>query len=145
MSTLLVPVDGEFPADTREAVERVIGLCRGATHQVHLLSVQRPVSSHVGMFFAESELRGLHASCGDDELAPVRARLAEAGVPCAGHVRVGRRAETIARVARELGCDTVVMGADQPASLAGRLFGSVAHQVRHLLGTGGTPIQVLGA
>ncbi|NDF66609.1 MAG: hypothetical protein EB142_01820, partial [Actinobacteria bacterium] len=35
----------------------------------------------VGMFFAESELRGLHEEMGEEELAVFRQRLAEAGVP----------------------------------------------------------------
>lgn len=144
MSGLLIPVDGDHPGQTREAIERAISLGAGNGQTVHLLSVQLPVSSHVGMFFAESELKGLHQELGEAELAGPRQRLAEAGVPVACHVQVGRRAETIARVAQELSCDTVVMGPDAPAGLASRLFGSVAQQVRHLLGAGGS-IRVLGA
>ena len=144
MSGLLIPVDGDHPGHTREAVDRAIALCAAHEAPVHLLSVQLPVSSHVGMFFAESELSGLHQEQGEEEMAASRQRLAEAGLPVDCHVRVGRRAETIARVARELGCDTVVLGPDQAEGLASRLFGSVSQQVRHLLGTGGT-IQVLGA
>lgn len=144
MSGYLIPVDGDHPGQTEEAIDRAIALNAGSGQPVHLLSVQLPVSSHVGMFFAESELKGLHQELGEQELAGPRQRLAEAGVPVACHVAVGRRAETIARLARELACDTVVMGPDAPAGLASRLFGSVAQQVRHLLG-GGAPIQVLGA
>lgn len=143
MSALLVPVDPGFPRHTQQALDRAIDLCRTGGHQVHLLSVQPPVSSHVGMFFADTELRGLHNDCGAEELAPACDRLSRAGIACDSHVRVGRRAETIARVARELDCDAVVMGTDEPEGLARRLFGSVAHQVRHLLGSAGR-IQVLG-
>ena len=71
-----VAVDGDHPGQTREAIERALSLGAGSGQPVHLLSVQLPVSSHVGMFFAESELRGLHESCGDDEMAPARARVA---------------------------------------------------------------------
>ncbi len=143
MSGLLIPIDGDHPGRTREAIDRAIAMCGRGSNPVHLLSVQLPVSSHVGMFFHESELRGLHEEMGEEELAAYRQRLAEAGVPFDCLVRVGRRAETIARVARELDCETVVMGPDRPQGLAIRLTGSVAQQVRHLLAGAGA-IEVLG-
>ena len=143
MSAMLIPVDGDHPGHTREAIERAIALCGSGSNLVHLLSVQLPVSSHVGMFFAESELRGLHEEMGEEELAAHRQRLADAGVHFDCLVRVGRRAETIAKVACELDCDKVVMGPDRPLGLAARLTGSVAQQVRHLLAGAGA-IEVLG-
>ena len=46
-------------------------------------------------------------------------------------VKVGRRAETIANTAQELGCDRIVLG---DAGEGGNAwFGSIAQQVRHLL------------
>ncbi len=72
MSGLLIPVDGDHPGHTREAIDRAIALCGAGSHPVHLLSVQLPVSKHVGMFFAESELRGLHKEMGEEELVAHR-------------------------------------------------------------------------
>ncbi len=144
MTVLLIPVDPDHPAHTRVAVERAAALCAAAPQAVHLLSVQPPVSAHVGQFFAPGELHAFHEEAGQEELAPVGAQLSAAGVPFTAHVRVGRRAETIARLAGELHCDTIVMGPDEPAGLTGRLFGTVAEQVRHALG-GSEPVRVLGA
>ena len=59
-------------------------------------------------------------------------------------MRIGRSAETIARTARELGCDRIVMGPDGVARLADKVFGTLAQQVRHLLGATGD-CQVIGS
>ena len=87
----------------------------------------------------------LQHGAGMDDLAPARALLDLAGVPYQTSVHVGRSAQTIARIARELHCDRIVMGQDgSDHGLARTLFGSVAAQVRQLLvGTG--DCQVLGS
>ncbi len=144
MESLLIPIDADCPERTRSAVLQAIGLCRTAGTQVHLLSVQPPVSSHVAIFFAERELRQLQQDAGQEELAPARAQLQAAGVEASSHVRVGQRARTIAQLARELGCKTILMGQDGPAPFASRLFGSVTSQVRQLVSSAGG-CQVLGS
>jgi nucleotide-binding universal stress UspA family protein len=115
MTVLLIPVDPDHPAHTRVAVERAAALCAAAPQAVHLLSVQPPVSAHVGQFFAPGELHAFHEEAGQEELAEAGAQLSAAGVPFT-----------------------------EPAGLAGRLFGTVAEQVRHALGAG-EPVRVLGA
>lgn len=130
---LLVPVDADSPERTRAAVAKAISLSGQTAAKVHLLSVQPLVSSHVAMFFGEGELPRLQQAAGNEELAAARGQLMAAGVPCETHVRVGRRAETIVRAARELGCTSIVMAPEAAAERSG-LFGSVATQVRHLVG-----------
>lgn len=144
MKKLLLPIDGLNPARTHAAVSKAVSLHGQQPVQIHVLSVQPPVSGHVAMFFDARELLGIQHGAGQEELAPVLAQLQTAGVACTSSVRVGRRAETIAAAARELGCELIVMGPDGDDGFLGALFGSVAEQVRRLLGGAGN-YQVIGA
>jgi nucleotide-binding universal stress UspA family protein len=146
MKRLLVAVDATDPAATREAIAEAARICaREPIDDVHLLSVQSAVNGHVAMFFDRQELLDLQQSAGEEELAPARALLLGQGVRCTSSVRVGRRAETIAAVARERGCDRVVLGRDgASAGLAGKVLGSLSQQVRQLL-QGGRECRVIGA
>lgn len=110
---------------------------------VRLLRVQPVVSGHVAMFFDPRELQELQQSAGAEELQFAQNLLAMAGVSCTGTVVVGRSAETIVAAARDFGCDRIVFGREEP-SLAGRIFGSLAQQVRQLLGASGD-LQVIGS
>jgi nucleotide-binding universal stress UspA family protein len=94
------------------------------------------------MFFGSGELQQLQAQSGSEELQFAQGLLADAGVPYASAVMVGRSAETIAKAARDFGCDRIVFG-DPGTSFAGKVFGSLAGQVRHLLDP--TEAQVLGS
>ncbi|MDB5750527.1 MAG: hypothetical protein JWP65_948 [Ramlibacter sp.] len=143
MRHLLVPIDPGNAERTRSAVAEAIRLYQQEPAEIHLLRVRPRVSGHVVMFFGKSELRRLQQSAGDEELQFACSLLAAAGVPCTTCVLVGRSAETIARAARAIGCDRIVLGEDQPG-LGGRVFGSLAQQVRHLLGTAGE-FQVIGS
>ena len=80
---------------------------------------------------------------GTEELQAAQRLLDAAGVPYASTVKVGRTADTIVATARDLGCDHIVFGDDAPG-LAGRLFGSLAQQVRNLLGAR-ADLQVIGS
>jgi len=53
------------------------------------------------------------------------------------------RMRRIVMAARGYGCDRIVFGRDEPG-LAGRIFGSLAQQVRQHLGASGDP-QVIGS
>jgi len=98
------------------------------------------------MVFGNGELHHLQLDAGMDDLAPARSLLDLAGVPYQPVVRVGRSAETIAQFAHELRCDRIVMGQQGAGeSFTSRVFGSVAAQVRQLLGVGGDNCQVLGS
>ena len=142
MRQVLVPIDPSNEARTRSAVAEAAALYRQEPVGVRLLRVQPRVSGHVGMFFGTEELLRLQAQQGEEELQFAKALLATAGVPCESSVMVGRSAETIARAAREFGCDRILFG-DEGKSFASRVFGSLAGQVRHLLAPG--EAQVLGS
>lgn len=143
MRKLLLLVDGS-PARMRAAVAEAIEICSREPVAVHLLSVQPLVSSHVAMFFGNGELHQIQHDAGMEDLAPAQALLDAAGVPYTASVIVGRSAETIARAARELGCDWIVMGRDADGSFAGKIFGSLAEQVRQIV-SGASDCQVIGS
>jgi nucleotide-binding universal stress UspA family protein len=140
---ILVPIDPTQPARARSAIEQVVHICRQEQVAVRLLRVQPVVSGHVAMFFDARELQELQQSAGAEELQFAQNLLAMAGVSCTATVVVGRSAETIVAAARDFGCDRIVFGREEP-SLAGRIFGSLAQQVRQLLGASGD-LQVIGS
>ena len=58
---------------------------------------------------------------------------------------IGRSAETIVTAARDYHCDRIVFGNDSD-SLAGKIFGSLAQQVRQMLDAAGEgQAQVIGS
>jgi nucleotide-binding universal stress UspA family protein len=124
---VLLPVDGNG-ARTQRALAEAIRIHRQEEVPVFLLSVQPLVSPLVASYFGHAELERLQQDAGLEELAPARAIVEAAGVWHRTVVRVGRRAETIANTARELGCDRIILGA-----AGGGVFGSMAQQVGHLL------------
>jgi len=143
MRQLLVAVDPHTPARTRSAVEESVRIWRTEFVGIRLVRVQPRLSGHVAMFFGPRELHKLQQDQGDEDLQYAQQLLDAAGVPYSSTVLVGRTAETIAQAAREFGCDRVIVGSDSPG-LAGRMFGSLAQQVRHLLGPGNA-YQVIGS
>lgn len=144
MRNILIPIDAGNRARTMAAVTEVVRIYGHEPVAVHLLSVQPAVSGHVAMFFGEGELRQLQHGAGAEDLAPAETLLKTAGVPFTSIVRVGRNAETIATTARELGCDRIVLGQAGEASFAGKIFGSLAQQVRQLV-SGSGDCQVIGS
>lgn len=140
----LLLVVSDSPAGTRESAAAAIELHRQEPVVMHLLSVQPSVSGHVAMYFQGAELKQIQRTAGAEELAPALALMQAAGVRCTSRVSIGRRAETIARTAGELGCDRIMVAGDGDRSLAGRFLGSLAQQVRHLVG-GHAGCQVIGS
>jgi nucleotide-binding universal stress UspA family protein len=143
MKRILVPVDATQPARMRSAIEQVVRMGREEPVSVQLLCVQPKVSNHVAMFFDPRELHQLQVEAGTEDLLPAQRLLDAAAVPYTSTVKVGRTADTIVATARDLGCNHIVFGEDAPG-LAGRLFGSLAQQVRTLLGAHGD-LQVIGS
>jgi nucleotide-binding universal stress UspA family protein len=142
MRNLLVPVDGGKEAAMKSAVAQALALYRQEPVAIHLLNVQPLLSGHVAMFFDSSELTGIQRQAGLEDLAPAQAILDAAAIPYTAHVVAGRSAETIARIARELSCDRILMGRERPG-LAEKMFGSLDAQVRQILGGAGD-CQVIG-
>ena len=143
MRRILVPIESANPARTTAAVAEVVRIYAQEPVTVHLLNVQPLVNGHVAMLFDSKELDQLRLRAGAEDLATAKALLESHNVPFSSSVQIGRSAETIARTARDLGCDRIVMGQDAASGRAGKLFGSLAQQVRHLIGGSGN-CQVIG-
>ena len=110
MQKLLVPIDATDPDGMKAAVAEAVRIYTQGPVEVVLLNVQHAVNGHVAMFFGDRELHDLHQEAGAEDLAPAEALLRASHVPYTSRVRIGRSAETIARTARELGCDRIVLG-----------------------------------
>jgi nucleotide-binding universal stress UspA family protein len=89
------------------------------------------------------ELRQIHEQAAHAELQSARTVLDAARVPYTCRLIVGHRAQSIADVAQELRCDRILLGpAEARPALGERMFGSLAQQLRHILGSGSC--QVIG-
>lgn len=138
MSDVLVPVDG-----SDNAMRAVEAACRQAADRqsvtVHLLNVQPP--NHSGVvrrYLSQDLIDKFHQEEGETALRPARSRLDAADITYTSHVEVGDVAKTIARYARELHCDQVIMGtrglgSGGVAAISGLLMGSIATKVLHLV------------
>lgn len=146
MKKVLLPISIHMSlSQIQNAAAQAIAIYRSEDAvQLHVLSVQVPVSLHVSEFFEPGELRQIHRSAGMADLAPAKAVLDAAGVLYLTHIEVGRTAETIARFATEIRCDRIVMGQESGSGIARKLFGTLASEVRHLVGPGGA-CRVIGS
>jgi len=139
MQKILVPVDGSRNA--LHAVRHVIAeYRRHPGFEVHLLNVQAPFSRHVARFVARGDRDAHHKAQADAVLAPLRDMLEEARVPFAQHVRIGRRAETIAGEAKRLRCDHIVLATARKNSLTRMVESSVTNRVLDLTSV---PVEVV--
>ncbi len=130
---VLLPVDGS--ACSMRAVEHLIahaGWFRDPP-EVHLLHVHPPipigrVQAHIG----KETLHAYYLEEGQAHLLETQKRLDAAGRFHTSHIHVGQPAEVISRMADELACDLVIMGAHGRGVVAGMVMGSVATRVLHL-------------
>jgi YjbE family integral membrane protein len=131
MLKILVPVDDSRNA--QHAVRHVIAEFRkNPAFEVHLLNVQAPFSRHVAQFAAKKDRDEYHREQSEAALAPLRALLDDARVPYAQHLKVGRKAETIADEARRLKCDHIVLATARKNSLTRMFEASVTNKVLDL-------------
>jgi nucleotide-binding universal stress UspA family protein len=129
---ILLPVDGsEGSSNAARHVARTAAMMQCV--EVHLLNVQPPGDDWmVRRMIKAEELAVLEKEWGEAAIAPSRSILEAAGVPCQSHMVQGEVAETIARLAEELGCDQIMMGTHGRSALGDLFLGSVAIKVLHL-------------
>jgi nucleotide-binding universal stress UspA family protein len=129
---ILLPVDGS--ESSVRAAHHVAGLARCLVDlEVHLVNVQ-PLGDDwmVRRMIKPEELAKMEHEWAESAIAPIRAVLGATGVACVDHVAQGEVAETIARLAKELACDQIVMGTRGHGALRDLFLGSVAIKVLHL-------------
>lgn len=119
MRKALVPTDGSAPA--RRAVRHIVEL---ALLHPSIEAVLLHVQTGVG---ALEEQPGDNSVLRDGGEA-----LAAADLHCTSVLATGPAAETITRVAREYGCDAIVMGTRGLSAFSSVWLGSVSSGVLHL-------------
>ncbi len=132
MLKALVPVDGSN--NSLCAVRHVIKLVQDREPlDIHLLNVQPPIRGDVTAFVAKTDVHGFHLDEAHKPMQRACELLSEAGLHFTKHVYVGHAGQVIADVAKELGCDKVIMGTHGYGTITQLLMGSVSHEAIHLI------------
>jgi nucleotide-binding universal stress UspA family protein len=131
MLKALIPVDGSKTSE--RAVRHVIDLSKGREPmEVHLVNVQEEADAwEVRRFLKASEVKQTQLEHGAAALANAKRLLDRAGIEYETHVLIGDPAEQIAKLAKRLRCDKIIIGTHGRGSLTGMLMGSVASKVLH--------------
>jgi len=130
---LLVPIDGSEVGARALAIS--IDLARAHPgSSLHVVAVHpKPIIyGEVAIYVGRERSQALATEHDRKVLALVLPQLENAGVPYTTHSEEGEVAPTIARLARELGCQQIVMGTRGLGRSTAFLMGSVATQVVHL-------------
>lgn len=131
---IVVPVDGSIPAT--HAVEHALALVRNPpVGEIILVNVQNQQTLEV------SDISAVISADADREAAARQSKKAlrraialcrKAEIGFEARAELGPVAETVARLARELNADQIVMGTRGLGSLRGLVLGSVATNVIRL-------------
>ena len=133
MKKFLIPVDGSECALRAVALATQLRLDHADPEsvEIHLLSVQPPLSHSVKSFFSQDDIARFLEEESESVLAPARELLNASGAKYASHAEFGNVAETICRYAEMLACDQIIMGTNGRGAFE-RLVGSVTMKVLHL-------------
>ncbi|NYT83158.1 universal stress protein [Alcaligenaceae bacterium] len=133
MRNILVPVDGSD--SSVRAVKAAIQAMEDLKDcKLHVITVHPPiVSGNVTRFFSAEAINDYYQDEGRNALLPAKTVLDEAGVSYQDSVQVGPVAITIAKYAKDHGCDLIIMGTRGLGSVTGMVLGSIATKVLSLV------------
>jgi len=123
---ILLPVDG---SESAMRAVRYIAAHPNSVSEVHLLHVRHHLPGDVQRFVNHEELKRFHQEEAAKALEPAKAALG--AMLTKDHIVLGDPAESIAKLADELGVDQIVMGTHGRSGLSGLLMGSVAAKTLH--------------
>ncbi|MFM9939341.1 MAG: universal stress protein [Hyphomicrobiaceae bacterium] len=131
---IVVPVDGSEPS--MHAVDHAVGLAQSRSDaEIVLVNVQNLALLDLGDAAAimppDWETKAMEQAA-KTALVPAQRRAAGKGIAVAVRQENGPVAETIARLAEELGATQIVMGTRGLGGVRGLFMGSVATQLVHL-------------
>jgi nucleotide-binding universal stress UspA family protein len=128
---IAIPVDGSDCS--MRAVKHVIAAREHfGDLELHLVNVQPALPGEVGRFVSHEQIASFHADESAKAMAGACKLLDAAGIAYAAHALVGRVPEQIDALARQLGCDQIIMGTHGRSSLAELLVGSTTVRLLHL-------------
>lgn len=133
MRKILLPVDGSESAV--RAVRHAASMAQGVpSRQLYLLTILEEIEPRMHAHLTHDQIRAMQGNQAERVLEPLRAILADAGVAFRDEWRTGPVAPTIADYAREIGCDSIVMGTRGMSAIGNLVMGSTATKVIHLAG-----------
>lgn len=130
MAKVLLPVDAS--PNALRAARHVLNRSADRNLEVHLLHVRQPFSQHIARFVSRRNRMSYHKEQAEKALQPARALLQRFGVAFTEHVELGDKAETITRVAQDIGANQIVMATARKNSLSRLLDDSTTNRVLEL-------------
>ena len=134
MTRILIAVDGSsHSAKVAKAAIRQAAACRQVP-ELHLIYVHLPVPTLGGLIrpIGHEALQRYYREEGEDALRGAKKLFDRAKLECSMHIMVGPVAESLAREAKKLKCDLIIMGTHGMGAVSGMLLGSVATKTVHL-------------
>jgi nucleotide-binding universal stress UspA family protein len=132
MRRILVAIDGSDTA--LRALDFAVGQARlSPAAELHVLTVQPLASTNTAweIYVSADRLREIAVKRAREVLDAAAARLKGSGCKHALENLEGEPAETIARRAAELGCESITMGTRGAGQMSVLVMGSVAQKVVH--------------